>query len=161
MYLGQSSGEPCGTGSCMVSGCMILWFPRSFRLSISAAPHQSMGTCSAVKHHAGQSSTKLRCAGDVQNKTCGSQQSSGMHYRLPLICVCLYSKSCNELHLYIMSAIKSVGNVSSDTPFLPLVPMGAGVKGGKLKGPRQSSRQPTRLSRLGNSVLAKMKNQPA
>ena len=45
--------------------------------------------------------------------------------------------------------------------FLSLIPMGPGVKGGKLKGPRQSSRQPTLLSQLGNSVLAKMKNQPA
>lgn len=30
--------------------------------------------------------------------------------------------------------------------------MGAGVKSGKLKGPRQSSGRPTQLSHLGDSV---------
>lgn len=39
--------------------------------------------------------------------------------------------------------------------------MGAGVKGGKLDGPRQSPRSPTQLSQLENIVWAAMKEQAA
>lgn len=123
--------------------------------------------CCCVKYCAVQSSTKHHAVRAMCKTKHGSCQSSGMCYRLPLTCVCSYSKSCNELYvckllkLCVMHHHTISYGYYEFFPVSPLLPMGPGVKTGKLKGPRQSSRSPTQLSQLGNSVWAWMKSQPA